>query len=187
MAVSANMHRLEMNPLEEAKAIWKMRGEGVEIEEIAKLFGKSPSWVYMRIDIGSFPVAVQALFGSKGIPVDSKSIAALKRFGDVDDQLRLAKFFAARGMAAEKIKQAVDRYLHGVGEGKLSQGRKPKSQVSGSNLFTQVPEDGGYFRKDVRKAVKGVCEDCYLAEFGEKGGCSDCPLVDFVKRMVRDA
>jgi len=59
-AVSENLQRTDLNPLEEARAVAAFQERGKPLAEIQRLFRRSAAWVQGRIDLLHFPADVQA-------------------------------------------------------------------------------------------------------------------------------
>jgi len=63
-AVSENLQRTDLNPLEEARAVAAFQERGKPLAEIQRLFRRSMPWVQSRIDLLHFPPDVQAAVGA---------------------------------------------------------------------------------------------------------------------------
>lgn len=183
-AVSANVHRSDMTIVEEAKAIQKMQENGMNLDEIARLFGHSEFWVSSRLDLLTFPEGVQELFASKRLGFDLRTLAALRQITDPKDMTVLAIRCANRKMGQKGIKIAVSRYLLSVQGKKFSYNEREKKTSGKAMFYEKIPSGGSLSWFRVRSTIKTVCENCVLAEFADQGGCKECPMLDFIKRVT---
>jgi ParB/RepB/Spo0J family partition protein len=68
-AISENLQREQLTPLEEAKAIEKMRAAGHPLQGIARLFRRSDVWVRARLDLLGTPPDVQEAVAAGALPL----------------------------------------------------------------------------------------------------------------------
>ena len=68
-AINENLQREQLTPLEEAKAIDKMRAAGHPLVSIARLFRRSDAWVRDRIDLLGSPDDIQEAVATKALPL----------------------------------------------------------------------------------------------------------------------
>lgn len=108
-AISENLQRADLTPLEEARAIEKMRATGRPLVEIGRLFRRSAGWVRDRLDLLQSPPDVQEAVGGKVVPL--AVAAALARIDH--EQLRRSYIAeAARtGATAATVEVWVAHYL----------------------------------------------------------------------------
>lgn len=61
-SISENMQRVDLDPIEEAKAVRKLLDQGRAICEIARMFRRSQAWVSMRLELlGFWPDILDAI------------------------------------------------------------------------------------------------------------------------------
>ena len=77
IALSENLHRRDLNPVELARAFKSLVDQGYRVEEIAKMFGKSRPWVSNHIRILRLPDFILNKIASGDLSLDH-GIALLK-------------------------------------------------------------------------------------------------------------
>lgn len=61
-AISENLQRVDLDPIEEAQAVRKLLDQGRAIAEIARLFRRSQAWVSLRLELlGFWPDIIEAI------------------------------------------------------------------------------------------------------------------------------
>lgn len=68
-AISENLQRADLTPLEEARAIEKLRAQGRPLVECARLFRRSAAWIRDRLDLLATPEDIQAAVGERRLPL----------------------------------------------------------------------------------------------------------------------
>lgn len=68
-AISENLQRSDLTPLEEARALEKMRAAGRPLVECARLFRRSAAWVRDRLDLLQHPADIQEAVGARTLPL----------------------------------------------------------------------------------------------------------------------
>jgi len=80
-AVSENLQRTELNPLEEARACLEFVKRGVPVAGIARFFRRSDAWIRGRLALLELPEDLQACIREKALP-----LAVLQILRDVDHE-----------------------------------------------------------------------------------------------------
>lgn len=80
-AVSENLNRAQLNPVEEANAVSMFIDRGYPRAEIARLFRRSPVWVEQRIALLQLPPDLLAAISEHGLP-----LAVAAQLADVDHE-----------------------------------------------------------------------------------------------------
>jgi ParB family transcriptional regulator, chromosome partitioning protein len=110
-ALIENIHRVQLNPLEEAAAYQQLLEDfGVTQEELAQRLGKSRPTISNALRLLSLPPAVQRKVAAGVLSAGhAKAIAAI---GDRADQERLADRIVAEGLSVRATEEVVRlRYL----------------------------------------------------------------------------
>lgn len=108
-AITENLQRSDLTPLEEARAIQKMRETGRPLVEIARLFRRSASWVADRLDLLQQPEDIQEAVGGKTV-----SLAVASALARIDhEELRRSYIAEAQrtGATAATVEVWVAHYL----------------------------------------------------------------------------
>jgi ParB family chromosome partitioning protein len=105
-ALLENIHRVQLNPLEEAAAYQQLLEEfGATHEELASRIGRSRSQVTNTIRLMKLPVKVQTRVAA-GV-ISAGHARALLGLGDADAQDALATRIVAEGMSVRATEEAV--------------------------------------------------------------------------------
>ena len=105
-ALLENIHRVQLNPLEEAAAYQQLLSEfGVTHEELASRIGRSRSQVSNTIRLMNLPVAVQRRVAA-GV-LSAGHARALLALGNTDEQDELAGRIVAEGLSVRATEELV--------------------------------------------------------------------------------
>lgn len=105
-AISENLQRVDLNPIEEARAVDKLLQQGRAISEVARLFRRSQQWVTTRIEILNYHPDLQ-----DAIQKDGLKLRVAQALQDVDhdayraELIREALRTGATGPTAEVWRQ----------------------------------------------------------------------------------
>lgn len=114
-ALLENIHRTQLNPLEEAAAYQQLLEEfGTTHEELAQRIGRSRSQVTNTIRLLNLPVAVQRRV-AVGV-LSAGHARALLGLDDVDDQDELAARIVAEGLSVRATEELVALSARGHGK-----------------------------------------------------------------------
>lgn len=80
-SIHENLHREDMSPIEEGKAVAALVSEyGLSLRDVAKMCGKSESWVRGRIDLLDMPAELQ-----EAVDVGALSVGAARELAAITD------------------------------------------------------------------------------------------------------
>lgn len=68
-AVSENLQRTDLNPMEEAHALARFRDRGDSLAALSRLFRRTPSWVSQRLALLGLPEDLQTAVAEKRLPL----------------------------------------------------------------------------------------------------------------------
>jgi ParB/RepB/Spo0J family partition protein len=141
IALSENLHRLPMHPLDEAELFYRIAEGGESVESIARRFDYKVSDIYQRIKLRDLSDGIKTMF-REGII----SLAAAAMAASLDDELQAA-FFAKYGRFQEKQDDwQVSYFLNHTGkfplkafilEGKCGK-CKTRTRIAGSSMFPEL-------------------------------------------------
>jgi len=80
-AISENMQRVDLNPVEEAHAVHKLLHQGRAISEVARLFRRSQGWVQSRLEIIGYHADLIEAIQLKGL-----KLAVAQALQDIDHE-----------------------------------------------------------------------------------------------------
>ena len=124
-ALLENIHRVQLNPLEEAAAYQQLLEEfGVTQEQLAKRIGRSRSLIANMIRLLQLPVAVQRRV-SAGVLSAGHARALLGLKGGEAAQAQLADRIVAEGLSVRATEEAVTLMNRGEGQKQERKQRTP--------------------------------------------------------------
>jgi len=144
LALSENMHRQDLTPFEEAKAILKLSKDyNMGLREIAKLLGKDAQFVSGRLKLLSLPEQIQVMVcKEEGITLSHVDVlGALKR---PQDQIRYAKKVTKEKLSsADLVTLLHDKF-----------GPRPGRRPGSHGRYLQTPQSMILKLKRLRKFLK---------------------------------
>jgi ParB family chromosome partitioning protein len=131
-ALLENIHRAQLNPLEEAAAYQQLLEEfGVTHEQLASRIGRSRSQVSNTIRLMNLPVAVQRRVAA-GV-LSAGHARALLALNSTDEQDELAGRIVAEGLSVRATEELVALAARSAPGGKATR-RKPATKISAPAL-----------------------------------------------------
>jgi ParB/RepB/Spo0J family partition protein len=76
LALTENVNRLNMHPLDEAAAFGRMAKKGATVEEISKYYARSPSAIYQRLRIGGLAEELKGVFRDGRMNISAAAVLA---------------------------------------------------------------------------------------------------------------
>ena len=76
IALSENVNRADMHPLDEAAAFKRMADEGNTVEEIARYYARSPSAIYKRLRLAGLIEELRGLFRDGALNISGAAVLA---------------------------------------------------------------------------------------------------------------
>ena len=99
--IGENIHRKDLNVLQEAKALERLKLQGFSVPEVASAVGKAATWVYVRFDLLELPPEIQEAAAAGYIKqLQIRDLAKLPSRGA---QLAAAKKIKEARMTGEKM------------------------------------------------------------------------------------
>lgn len=137
-ALLENIHRVQLNPLEEAAAYQQLLDEfGVTQEELAKRLGRSRPAITNAIRLLGLPVAVQRRVAAGVLTAGhARALAGVKVDDTAGAQTMLAERIVAEGLSVRATEEAVTL----LNKGEAPAERKPRVPVPQPELFTRTAE-----------------------------------------------
>jgi ParB family transcriptional regulator, chromosome partitioning protein len=186
-AMVANLQRVDMNHLEEARALLQLKHHGKSNQEISELVGMSVALIANRMALLDLEPEIQELVISKRLTDDRQLISALLNIPDTDLRVRLAKRMAGSGMATKAMTSMIKRVADGMnfpaGGRRLGRGPKPRCEYDKWSMLKAVPETPDH----MKAAAIATCNNCPLYEDASAANCRDCPAVELLRRLAKEA
>jgi ParB family transcriptional regulator, chromosome partitioning protein len=137
-ALIENIHREDLNPIEQAEAFKALLGElGLKQEELADRVGVSRSHIANTIRLLGLPLDVQQLLTDD--KVTAGHARALLSLGDKDAMSSLALRIAAEDLSVRQTEEAVRRFVEGPPT-KEERAKRVRSDGSGDTALAEVEE-----------------------------------------------
>lgn len=131
LSLAENLHRQDLTPFEEAKAILKLCKEhDMSPGEVARRIKKPIAFVKGRLKILSVPDPVQHLLSNKKVTINHVGILA--SLSKPQDQIRYAKTVAKQRLSEEDLTTLIHD------EVKIREKEKPAPQARRSDLFSPL-------------------------------------------------
>ena len=152
IALSENVNRLEMHPLDEAALFGRMAAKGAAVGEIARHYARSPSAIYKRLRLSSLTGELKGMFRDCKISIGSAAVLAelpesdqeqfYKEYGEKEWEIHEA---LVHQFVKKRQRFAVMEYMQGCG------GCGTRTHNQGNELFDEF------------QCLSDVCldADCY--------------------------
>lgn len=101
MNLAENIHRKDLNVLQEAKALERLKLSGFSATEVAKELGKSATWVYVRYELLELPIEIQEAAAAGFIK--NTQVRGLHKIRDRKSQLETARKIKGARIKGEKV------------------------------------------------------------------------------------
>ena len=177
IALSENVNRLEMHPLDEAALFARMAERGAAVAEIARYYARSPSAIYKRLRLASLTDELKGMFRNGAISIASAAVLAEL---PGEDQEAFWRQYEARSeswreeIPASAVTGFVNKRQRFTITAKMEEGCTgcaKRTHNSGNELFDEfaymddVCLDGECYREKWREAVNTALEE-KVAEHG---------------------
>jgi len=170
IALSENVNRLEMHPLDEAALFGRMAESGKSVEEIAKYYARSPSAIYKRLRLNSLIEELKGMFRDGGLNITGAAVLAElpeedqkdfyntsgKKFynlyggeniGEVDEEIKAVEINNIHNFIYKKQKNVIEESMKSFCEGcKKRTHNEDNALFEDVELFSDVCLDGDCYR-----------------------------------------
>lgn len=193
-ALVANLQRVDMSPMEEARAYAKLRAAGVSNTKIAHQVGVSVATIAYRLRLLDLDEEIQDLVEYGHLPVDIRVTEALLCIPDKEARIKLARRCSRPGITIEGIQIAATKVYESLAAEPLRTGT-PSLAVAARKAGR--PNAGKPPRWDalrqlkkvpawevVRQAATTVCENCQLRDIASEAICRDCQAVELIRLLM---
>lgn len=167
-----NLERKDLNPLEEALAIWHLFPGKISVRQAAEELKRDTRWVHKRLRILSVPEAVQQLIAARRVTLLDLEIVCRRKTPE-------AQIEAAQALAASKRGRAKNAVFVGEKLTRSFRRRRNKSEIN--DLISKILNMGIAQHLGLRIAAwcAGYITDeeldaDILTEFGEIKSPTDC-------------
>lgn len=194
MALVANMQRSDLDPIEEARAMQKLKAMGFSNIAVANRLRCSAPKIVSRLKLLELPDEVQDLVRYNKLSADVRATEALLSLGDPEEQTKMALRLARPSVTIGTIVSACAKYRELK---KMEPLRRElpalalaKQKVVRNDVpaWTQLEAQNALppWRR-VRAAAKRMCETCDLYEIANELVCKTCPGVGMLVGLMEQA
>lgn len=156
-ALVANVQREDLNPIEEAQAVAKMREMGMTNDQICGWTGWSHVIVTGRLKLLELNAELQALVAAGKLPRDARVANALLSIPDADARCKLGSRLARPGVTINAIVNACKRLKERLeAENSLQETKTPALALMNKQPLADRTERW----ENVRAAAQGMCDAC---------------------------
>jgi ParB family transcriptional regulator, chromosome partitioning protein len=103
-----NLHRKDLNILQEAKAIERLKMQGFGVSDVAKAIGKSTTWVTARFQLLELPELIREAAAAGFLT--QKQIGTIHRIGNFEKQIDATKKIKEAKLRGEKPPSVYNKF-----------------------------------------------------------------------------
>ncbi len=190
-ALTANVQRADLGPIEEAKAYAALIEMGYTRNRIALEMGVSPARVAQRLELLKLEPPVQELIGQGKLSKDGRLIAALLDL-PATAQVKMGKVLAERNATIKASVEACERLANTMATEKIGADESPALKLATKqageirkplwNAFAQVGKVPPWPLMEI--CVRDTCNRCSLRDSASATTCRGCALVELLRQMI---
>lgn len=194
-ALVANLHRQDMNPIEEAQAYYRLKTERrMTVRKIARRLGVSQPRVDARLAWIDVEPEIQALVAQGKLQKSPEVAIALKAIPDKKIRIQAARRLARKGITIRVIVRSCERIqqelMQGLPENKKTApaiffGQQRAKHRLQSPIYRELVERQKYPPWELlAAAAEKACKACPLYDIASPQMCIECPAVDLIAKVV---
>jgi len=213
LALEENLHRADLNVIEEARAYRQLMDEfGMSADEVARQCGKNLTVIYSRLKWLRLEPEIQSMAARGKLPRDVRVADALLSVPDGTLRVKLAHRLAYDGVRIKTILTACARLVEKLAARQTSEPALERAMKQVEKLPREADRARPAMWDTVRQAAAGTCAACdiktgvlrdqvrepawaMLAHTSSDtcaacnvrdvmGACDGCPLVEFLRRVI---
>ena len=200
ISIVANLQRVDINPIEEARAYKKLCDIGFTHFGIARMVGKGRTAIENRLFLLKFEPEVQDLYAERKLNLDMRVYYLLQQM-EPELRVRTAKELALSGadqtgaieictkiVNHSEIKIKTDSDAKTSSDIEENVNSSPTTKLSDidtllTNLITETELPEGL--SILKEACTLVCKNCSLLPYASNNTCQDCPAVDLIRTIIQ--
>lgn len=186
-AITENIQRIDMNPIDTANAYKKLMQMGFSVQDISGMIKKHSSGIYKYLGMLEMPREIQELYRAKKLGDETGSLQVLKSIEDKKLQIRVAQIAAERGLSGLQIKSLVKRMgFQGRKRSHHKEKERPLHSYDGHwNMIAQAGLKPELLISELRDSAVATCKECNLYDDADRLSCRDCPAVVLLKYIFQ--
>lgn len=195
-ALVANIQRADLNPIEEAQAMLRLKSELKWADlKIARELGVSYARVSSRLKLLELDAPIQAMIASGKLSKDDRLTEALMTLPAGEIRVGMAQALVEKNMTIRAGIKACSRMaehleaLPGATDSMESPAMRYATKAVGMpnlpawNVFAQAGQVPQW--PVVKTCAERVCDNCALRETASATTCAGCALVEMVMGLIR--
>jgi ParB family transcriptional regulator, chromosome partitioning protein len=199
-AMVENIQRVDMNPMEEARAYEQLQKKySMTQNDIGRMVGIDGGRIYSIMQLLNYDPEIQVLVEKREFPRDTKLATAIQKIPDKAARLKLADAISHKDITAVAATKVAIRIARAVSQKTdIKLGKTPaldlaRQKGSYEDLDeTHEPTNWNIFVKvgrlptwsTVVTTAHNTCDRCPLRAVASVSNCSECPLVDFLVEIM---
>lgn len=193
-ALVANMHRSDLNPIEEARAMQKLRAMGMSNIAISNRLKCSGPKVVARLKLLELPGELQDLVRYDKLSADMRVTEALLSLPGESEQVKMGLRLARPGVTIGTVVAACEKY-HELKRSQPMKSEIPaveiaakKAQRNDVPAWSQLEKSGAMPPwSRVKYAAKQMCTTCDLYSMANEMVCKTCPGLGLIIGLMERA
>ncbi|MBN1348390.1 ParB/RepB/Spo0J family partition protein [candidate division KSB1 bacterium] len=188
----ANLQRIDLDPIEEAKGYKQLHDLGISKNKIAIKLGISAARVAQKMKLLELDENVQELMRNGNLSSDSRLVGALLDLPDKEIQIQMANKLVQRKSSIHAGIKACKELINHIHDKKSFQSKIPAIDIA-------IKEKGEINRlkwdalAEVGKippwillelCIRDTCQICDVRDMASHVICNACPLVELLKKMI---
>lgn len=191
-ALVANLQRVDLGPIEEAKSYAKLLEMGYSRNEIALQLGISSPRVSGRLKLLELEGEIQDLIERGRLPKDPHLAEALLEIPEPTARVKMAKTLADRNATLKAGIEACQRLVVTLQEEKIGSDETPAMRLATRragqvnrpiwDAFMQVGRVPPWALLEI--GVRNTCDRCGLRDVASATTCKGCALVELLVELI---
>lgn len=198
-ALVANLHRQDMNPIEEAQAYYRLKTEHhMSVLKIARHLGVTGARITARLEWIDIEPEIQELVAQGKLQKSPEVAIALKAITDKKVRIQAARRLTRKGITIRMIVRACDRIREELMQELPA--KDHKSQAAAPAIFFGKQRSKHSWKSPIYEelverhkypswpllalAAEKACKACALYDIASPKMCIECPAVDLISNVV---
>jgi ParB/RepB/Spo0J family partition protein len=192
-ALVANLHREDVNAIDEARAYQKLYEVFGKHTRVARKVGVNSSRVKHRLSLLQLDLPIQDLIAAGKLQKDARAVNAFLSIPDTEARIKLAKRMASPGVTVSIIEATTRKLLARLEGTKLP----PKDEIPSvyhaqrKKGFRDAPIYDQLARRNklphwelVKNAANKACQACAFYDAPTQEICYECPAVHIISELI---
>jgi ParB family transcriptional regulator, chromosome partitioning protein len=177
LALVGNLHRSDLNVMEQAQSYKRLHKLGLSVKEISAQVGMTESNIYLRFRLLEMEPEIQELFAAGKLPIHSQIPPVIMEL-PAEKRVRIMRSLAAKNASIKTILMVCKRVANGQ-----SNYRSPvRDHNERWNMLKQI---GSPVPEQYQAAAIATCKNCAIYDDASPKTCRDCPAVELLQKLIK--